>query len=260
MRMLFIALFLSFNLLSCSNNDGTTADGLNEDESVDNSTNDDEIGTSRNDPNETGTANGKLYLRTQTVSYPNSYLVINWIFLGDDGTIVYDPVNGVNPINYAVERENNAANVGNYKIEGDQLVVNLGDGKSTNQRIETRGGDISYIDGGIATRQRGVSAGFKLNGQYSGGAITKNLSSNHTYNFAEDGTFSLGRLGGVNTETEEGAVMSEDQRSGRYYIKGNTLTLEYKDGTREKAVIGIMNMGSGIQYLVINQTSFRMEK
>lgn len=245
MRTLSIGLFFSLFFFSCNNGDGQS------------NGDDDDAATPTSETKETGKVNGKLYLRTQTVSYPSSYLSITWIFLGDDGTIVYDPVNGVNSINYAAERANNAANVGNYKIEGDQLVVELENGSSTSQRIETRNGNISYIDGGIATIQRGVPTGFTLRGKYSGGAITRNLSSNHTYIFAEDGTFTLSRLGGVNTETEEGTTMSEDQRGGRYYITGNTLNLDYEDGTKEKAVIGIFEMGDGIQFLVINGSSFR---
>jgi hypothetical protein len=246
MRVLTIALFLSL-FFSCS---GGSSDANGDDDSP----------GATSEEAETSKAKGKLYLRTQMVSYPSSYLNINWIFLGEDGTIVYDPVNGVNPINYAAERANNGANVGTYKIEGDQLVVNLEDGKSTSQRIETRNGNISYIDGGIASLQTGVPSGFKLNGQYAGGAITKNLASSHTYVFHDDGTFSLGRLGSVNTESEAGTAKSEDARSGRYHIKGNTLTLDFEDGTKEKAAIAIMDMGKGVQYLVINQTGFRLER
>ncbi len=77
--------------------------------------------------------------------------------------------------------------------------------------------------------------------------------------FHDDGTFSLGRLGGVNTESVEGTAKSEDARSGRYHITGNTLTLDFQDGIKEKAVIAFMDMGNGKQHLVINQTSFRLE-
>jgi hypothetical protein len=202
---------------------------------------------------------GKLYLRTQMVSYPNSYLIIQWIFLGEDGTIVYDPVHGVNPVDYNAERADNADNVGKYELNGDQLVVEMENGKSSSQRYETRNGNISYIDGGTASIQTGVPAGFKLNGQYSGGAITKNLTSTHSYIFNEDGRFSLGRLGSVNTESTDGTASSQDERGGKYFINGNTLTLNFDDGTEEKAIIGIMDIGSGKPFLVINQTSFRME-
>ena len=208
--------------------------------------------------NDTQRSIGKLYLRTQMVSYPNSYQIIQWIFLGDDGTIVYDPVHGVNPVDYNAERSDNINNVGKYELSGNQLSVRFDNGQSTSQRIETRNGSISYIDGGITSLQTGVPDGFILNGQYSGGAVSKNLSSTHTYVFNDDGSFSLGRLGSVHTETTDGTASSEDRRGGRYFIQGNTLTLRYEDGGTEKAVIGVMNM-NGKQSLVINQTHFRLE-
>ncbi len=57
-------------------------------------------------------SNGKLYFRT--MSWYSSYgssLDLNWIFLGNDGTFVRDPKNGVNPVNYAAELQNNADNI-----------------------------------------------------------------------------------------------------------------------------------------------------
>jgi len=213
-----------------------------------------------NEVTEESEAAGKLYLRTIMVSGSiGSGLTITWIYFGDDGIVVYDPANGVNPINYAAERANNIDNVGKYKIQGDHLIINWDNGKTSNVGIEYQNGDINIIDGGITVRQAGVPAGFMLNGRYAGGAINKSMSAVHTYFFKDDGSFVLKRQGSVNT-TKDGPGSAEDEKPGNYTITGNTLTLQYQDGTKLKAVIGVKNMKGGYNYLIINQTSFLMEK
>jgi hypothetical protein len=208
---------------------------------------------------ERGDAAGKLYLRTFMVSSSmGSSLTIDWIYLGNDGTIVYNPSNGVDPVNYTAERINNADNLGKYKIQGNQLVITWENGKTANFSLEFKDGDINILDGGIMVKQPGVPAGFTLNGQYAAGTMKKTMGNTQTYIFSNDGSFILKRLGSV--RTQEGTGKSEDQLPGHYSITGNTLSLQFDDGTKEKAVIGIRNMTGGIKYLIINKFSFRMEK
>jgi hypothetical protein len=62
-------------------------------------------------------ANGKLYFRTfmWTGTY-GSTLEMTWIYMGNNGSIVRNPKNGVNPVNFAAELANNSDNVGKYAI------------------------------------------------------------------------------------------------------------------------------------------------
>src|ERR1044071_8253867 len=84
-----------------------------------------------NETTERTKATGKLYLRTFMISSSmGSSLTIDWIYFGDDGTIVYNPLDGVDPVHLATERTNNADNFGKYKIQGDQLLITWENGKT----------------------------------------------------------------------------------------------------------------------------------
>lgn len=203
-------------------------------------------------------ANGKLYFRTYmwTGMYGSS-LDLSWIFLGNDGTIVKDPENGVNPINYTAELNNNAKNVGKYKIEGNKLNITWSDGKKTSWSLEYRNGDISAMDGGIVSRPKGVPDNYKLSGQYSAGAVLPNVSSVHTLVFSNNGSFTLNKSGAVSTR-DVSAISTSDSK-GTYKISGNTLWLNFDNGNKEIAVIYIWDAGAGKKYLVINKQSFPQE-
>ena len=84
------------------------------------------------------------------------------------------------------------------------------------------------------------------------------MGNTFIYVFKDDGSFILKRLGAV--RTEQGNGKSQDELTGRYSIAGNTLSLQFDDGTKEKAVIGIRDMKGGYRYLIINKSSFRMER
>ena len=244
MKIFFLSIYMGFFFFSCANN-----------ERIENEKNGDDELMANNDNPQINNTDGKLYLRTLM---QGSSLGIDWIYLGDDGTIVYNPVDGVNEINLAAERANNANNMGKYKIAGNQLLINWDNGSKSNLGLEFSNDDISYIDGGIATRQRGVPAGFTLNGSYAGGAITKSLALTNTYIFKNDGSFILKRLGSATTKDGE-TSKAGDELPGHYTITGNTLTLSFEDGSKIKTVIGIMNMRGGLQYLVLNQSTYRLQ-
>ena len=193
---------------------------------------------------------GKLYLNTTMWS---GSLSITWIWLGANGDIVVDPKHGADPIDLAAEAADNKANTGTYKVVGKDLVITWKNGKSGKWPFEKDKGDYSYINGGVTTRQPVMPANYKLEGKYSAGAITANLSASSTIVFSKDGKFTEGRLGGVST-TEAGAT-STDNRSGTYNVTGNTLKLNYNGGKKEVAVIAVMMIGAR-KWLIINSSSY----
>ena len=205
-----------------------------------------------------GTA-GKLYLRTFGRAYGSRYtLDINWVFLGADGTIVYDPVGGADPIDYKAEEQNNPGRIGKYQIAGKKLLITWRNGKKDEWSIETKGGDLTSMDGGIVTRQDRMPAGYRLSGQYSSLAVMPNVAGSRTFVFSKDGTFTLNTLGTVTTSEVSG--QKEWDSKGTYTINGNTLTLTFANGQVKKSIICIWDMGEGSKNLVINNSYFPQEK
>lgn len=204
-------------------------------------------------------AKGKLYFRTfmWTGMYGSS-LDLSWIFLGNDGTIVLDPENGVNPINYAAELQNNAKHVGKYKIAGNKLNISWNNGKTEVWSLDFRNGEISTMNGGIISQPKPVPANYKLSGQYSAGAVLPNVSSVQTLVFSNDGSFTLGKSGAVSTREVSG--LSQSSSKGTYKISGNTLWLNFENGETEIGTIYIWEQGEGKRHLVINKSSYPQEK
>jgi hypothetical protein len=202
---------------------------------------------------------GKLYLRTFGRVIGTRYsLDINWIFLGADGTIVYDPKNGVDPISYKNEEQNNGNNIGKYQVVGKKMIITWRNGKKAEWSLESKGSDFSTINGGIVTRQDRLPANYRIAGQYAASAVMPNVASVRTFVFSKDGTFTHNSLGTVTTADVTG--QKEWNQKGTYTISGNTLTLNFADGTIRKAVVCIWDMGDGTKSLVINGSYFPQEK
>lgn len=205
-----------------------------------------------------GTA-GKLYLRTYGRTYGSRYyLDVNWVFLGADGTIVYDPVSGADPIDYKAEVLQNPDNIGKYKIAGKKMFVTWRNGKKEEWSIETKGAELTYIDGGIVTRQNRLPANYRIAGQYASSVVMPNLGSTRTFVFNKNGTFSLNALGTVTTT--DVSSQKEWDTKGVYSITGNTLTLQFANGQKTKSLICVWEMGDGTKSLVINKSYFPQEK
>lgn len=205
------------------------------------------------------TATGKLYFRTLmwTGMYGTS-LDISWIFLGNDGTIVNDPENGVNPVNYSAELQNNARNVGKYTIAGNKLHITWNNGKTETWSLEYQKGEISAMNGGIVTRPKPVPANYKLSGQYAASAVLPNVSSVHTLIFSNDGSFTLGKSGAVSTR--DVSALSQSASKGTYKISGNTLWLHFDNGETQIGTLYIWEQGGGKRHLVINKSSYPQER
>lgn len=207
----------------------------------------------------TATTNGKLYFRTFSwYSQYGSTLDLKWIFLGDNGTIVINPRNGVNPVNYAAEANNNIKNVGKYNLSNNVLNITWQDGKTTSWKVGYGNGDINIIDGGITTRPKAVPANYKLSGQYAAGAVLANVAAFQTMVFNKDGTFTLHKAGYVSTADVSGTSTSDSK--GTYKISGNTLWLNFDNGEVQKSVLYIMEYPDGKKRLIINQSSFAQER
>jgi len=227
-------ILLLFSLFSC-----TSANNSSADEGIENAA---------------AIPSGKVYLKTTMWS---SGLSIEWIYLGNDGTIISNPKHGVNPVKVALESANNAAATGNYKIAGNTFQIKWKNGKSEVWSFEKTKGEYSAINGGIVTIPGALPANYKLNGSYSAGAVTANLSSSSTLNFTPDGKFTEGRYGAVST-AETGAS-SSDKRGGTYTVTGNTLKLKYNSGETYVAVVGIYKISNTLTYFIINSSSYKQQ-
>jgi hypothetical protein len=203
--------------------------------------------------------NGKLYFRTfmWTGMYGSS-LDISWIHLGNAGSIVVDPENGTNPVNYAAELKTNANNVGKYKIEKNKIIITWSNGKKAEWSVERGNGEITALNGGIVSPPKAMAANYRISGQFAGGAVLPNVSSIKTFVFNKDGSFTLNRSGAINTA--DVSAISQDTNGGTYSITGNTLRLNFTNGHKEVANILMWDMDGGKKYLVINKTSFPQEK
>lgn len=206
----------------------------------------------------TSNANGKIYFRTFSWYSPHgSTLELTWIFLGDNGTIIINPKNGVNPVNYSAELKNNAKNVGKYNIAGDKLNIIWSGGKADQWSLAFDKLGISVMNGGIVTRPQAMPANYKLSGQYAAGAVLSNVASFQTMVFSKDGTFKLNKAGYVST-ADVSATSTSDSK-GTYKIAGNTLWLNFDNGDVQISVLYIMTYPDGKKRLIINQSSFAQE-
>jgi hypothetical protein len=193
-------------------------------------------------------AKGKLYLR-HIRWLTNGNTSLNWYFLADNGTIVVDPIHGVNPVNLYEERQDNMKNMGTYVLTNNSLKVKWLNGTASDVEVEYKNGDLCRIDAlSLVMRQKGVPANFKLNGTYSGVLSAGSVSGGRSFSFSNRGTFSVVNTGYISSGAGSGT--STAQNSGTYTISGNTLTLNFNDGKIEKSAIAIWD-----NRVVINNTS-----
>ena len=216
------------------------------------------VGCGQVNSTETAKNNGKLYLRTYmwTGMY-GSNLDISWIYLSDDGKIVRNPVHGVNPVDWAKEKTDNAKNTGTYTEKDGKLQISWGDGKTANWSIEREKGKVTIIDGGIVSEPDAMPANYRIDGKYAASTVLPNVANSQTLVFQKDGTFSMSNLGTVTTPDVAKAV--QDDKAGTYDISGNTLTFKFANGEVKKSVICIWDM-DGEKNLVINGRYYPQEK
>lgn len=182
----------------------------------------------------TQTATGRLYLRS--IMYITTGKVdLSWYYLGDDGTLVKNPKNGVNPVNSKAETENNFEKTGTYKITGNKIATKWAKGGENTLSLKFKDGDITEMDVmGTMIRQKGLPKDFKLSGTYRG------LNNGGLYYFESNGCFYRSLI-------EDGEKV---EREGTYSINGNNLVLVFSDGKKELCLIALLD-----EDIVIN-TSF----
>jgi len=197
-------------------------------------------------------AKGKLYLRH--IRWLTGGTSLNWYFFADNGTIVLDPKHGTNPVDLAAERVDNMKNMGTYSFSNNLLSIKWVNGLSTEVEVEYKNGELIRIDAfSIVMRLTGMPANYKLNGTYSGVMGVGSVAQGRTFTFTNNGTFTSVNTGYVSTGM--GNASAEKSNSGNYTINGNTLVLNYADGSIEKAPIAIWD-----DRLVINNTSLPLVK
>lgn len=201
-----------------------------------------------------GSREGKLYLRS---TFFNG-LSLSWIYLGNDGTIVQDPKNGADPVDINLEKQNNADNVGTYKMNDKKMEVTWQNGKTAEWSLEYDKEEISAIDGGIVTLQKGMPSGYMLDGQYAASAMLPNVGQIQTFVFKPNGTFTLNTMGVV--RTEDAGSTSEAKTKGTYSIKGNTMKINFDNGQKIVGVITVFGDAAEKKFLVLNNSSFPQEK
>ena len=225
MKIIF-SFLLAVMLLSCSDNPGSSGDG-------------------------------KVYLRTMYSAFGGGSLSISWIYLGDDGTIIHNPAHGVDPVDLEAERKDNEKNVGTYKIEDDKLKITWDNDKTEEWGIEKENGEISIIDGGIATVPDKFEKGETITGQFSAMALGGSFSRVQTMVFKKDGSFQLNTSTAISNDYVN--EIGENDKAGKYELEGNTLRLKFDNGKEDKAMITHWKQDDGKIHLVINDSSFPQE-
>lgn len=201
--------------------------------------------------------NGTVYLRTFYTAFGGGSLSISWIYLGNDGTIVHNPKHGVDPINIEAEKKDNEDNVGSYQIEGDKLKIVWSNDKKDEWSIEKEKGEITIIDGGIATVPDKFQKGETIKGKFAAMAVGSSFSRVQSFVFKKDGKFDLVTSTAVSNDYVSN--YGENNKEGTYELEGNTLRLEFEDGRKEMATITHWKEDDGKLHLVINNSSFPQE-
>lgn len=192
---------------------------------------------------------GTLYLENSIAGGLRLY----WLYLGDDGTFVKDPKFGVDPVNYTLEKQNNSLNVGTYKKTHDMIMVTYANGKTETWKIEYLNGTLNTIDGLYASIESPLPSNFKLNGSFTANLYTTSIASTQTYTFNNDGNVTLTGLGAIRNDATNATASS--QKRGTYFIKGNTISINFTNEQPLRAVIGFL---PGTKpSVIINETLFK---
>lgn len=233
-----ITILLAFAIMSCSNNNNNKEGGINN-----------ENYKEEND--------GKVYLRTMYSAFGGGSLDISWIYLGDDGTLIRNPVHGLNPVNVEAERNGNEKNIGQYELKDDKLHITWNNNKTSEWRIEKKDGEISIIDGGIVTVPNEFNDGETIEGKFSAMALGGGFSRVQTFLFRKDGKFELNASTAISTDYI--SDYGENSNGGEYELDGNTLRLTFNNGKKQVANIAHWKEDDGSLVLVINNSSFPQE-
>lgn len=192
---------------------------------------------------------GTLYVESSIVGG----LRISWLWLGDDGTFVRNPVNGVDPVNYALEKTTNAAQTGHYTKQDNKLSATYENGRTETWAMEYDGNRLNTIDGLFVGQAEEMPDNYPLSGSYAANTFYGQVANVSTFNFTPDGKFTLQGEGFVSTE--DAGANAKSATGGTYKVSGNTLQLNFNNGQSTRSVIGIYKSGNS-NFLIINQSFF----
>jgi hypothetical protein len=182
------------------------------------------------------------FLRIE-MTYFGSSLSTNyhgWFFT-KDGRFSKAPKGGFDFTAFAAAPEATKKTEGSYWIaDGKITFAWAGGGKPAVHEFSTKDDDLVW-SGLQSTRVEGFRKGWRLDGEYSGGASVGGgtIASSSTITFAKDGTFRRGSVTSVNSTTQNSTVSGggQSETRGMYEFDGHTLTLAHANGETKRFTV-----------------------
>lgn len=175
------------------------------------------------------------WLRLETYYWNGSLSLSNygWFFT-KSGRVSRAPSEGFNFEEF--EKADQAGKEdGVYWITGDKMTIRWADGSKDWDYTFEKKGDELVLDGTGATPVEGFKPGWRLEGEYEGGASLGGgaLASSSTIVFRKDGTFARSSISSFKStgDTTEISGGSQSASAGTYEFNGHTLTLKLNEGT-----------------------------
>ena len=181
------------------------------------------------------------WLRMETYYWSGSLSFSNygWFFT-QSGRVSRAPSGGFNFEDF--EKATQAGKEdGVYWITGDKITIRWADGSKDWEYSFEKKGDELRLDGIGATPVEGFKAGWRLDGEYEGGASLGGgaLAASSTIVFRKDGTFARSSISSFKS-TGDGTEISGGSQSaaaGTYEFNGHTLTLSPNDGATTRYTV-----------------------
>ena len=180
------------------------------------------------------------FLRVQTSYFGSSLSITSqgWFFT-KDGRFSKAPAGGFDLRAFA--KAPAGKNDGTYWIAGGKITFAWADGTPPSvYDFENNGNELRW-DGLGSTRVKGFPQGWRLDGEYEGGASVGGgaLMSSTTIAFSRDGTFRRGSVSSVRMTSERTTVSggAQSEAAGTYEFDGFTLTLRPAEGEEQKFTV-----------------------
>ena len=135
--------------------------------------------------------------------------------------------------------ETNQNSCGTYTKSGGSLKIKWKNGSTRTGKIKANG-DID-IDGSLIGEMQKVPV--KLSAAYDFGVIMTGVSVAETTKFNLDGTYTVNKVGGVESRDGKNGAEWTKNKSGKYKINGFTITMIRNDGKTTSHTIYSMEKG-----------------
>ena len=179
------------------------------------------------------------WLRVETFYWGSRLNLLNhgWFFT-KDGRFSRAPTGGFNFKEFAAAASAQKTD-GTYWIEGDKIFLQWADGAKTTEQSFTRKGADLMMGGLGATTVKGFKPGWRLDGEYEGGASLGGSMTSNTVVFLKDGTFSRSSVASISSTSDRSTVSasSQGQAAGTYAFDGYMLTLKESAGDVKKFTV-----------------------